>query len=163
MAEQDPHDIVTEIMKDTRVAILTFVDQQGRLVSMPMGTQDLDDPSQVHFITQGDTDKMAAIAANPHVNVAYSSSKGWVSLAGTAARNDDHALLERLWDASASAWMEGGPDDPKSTLITVTAETASYWESPGKVAIAVQLVKGKVQGADAEPDRDSGQSGTIPL
>ncbi|MCM3555568.1 pyridoxamine 5'-phosphate oxidase family protein [Janibacter melonis] len=163
MAEQDPHEIVAEIMKDTHIAILTYVDAQGRLVSTPMGTQDLDDPGRVHFITEADTDKMHAIAANPQVNVAYSSDKGWVSLAGTGARNDDRALLERLWDSSASAWMEGGPEDPNSTLLTVTADTASYWESPGKVAVAVQLIKGKVQGTDADPEPQDGQSGTISL
>ena len=63
MAEQDPHEIVAEIMKETHIAILTYVDAQGRLVSTPMGTQDLDDPGRVHFITEADTDKMHAIAA----------------------------------------------------------------------------------------------------
>ncbi len=155
----DQRELVTEIMKDTRIAILTYVDELGRLVSMPMGTQDFEDPGTVHFITHADSDKMAAIAANPSVNVAYSSGKGWVSLSGNAARNDDRALLEELWDPSASAFMEGGPEDPNSTLLTVTADSASYWESPGKVATVVKMAKGVVTGDDP----DLGDTGTVNL
>ena len=155
----DQRELVSEIMKDTRIAILTYVDELGRLVSMPMGTQDFEDPGTVHFITHADSDKMAAIAANPSVNVAYSSGKGWVSLSGNAARNDDRALLEELWDPSASAFMEGGPEDPNSTLLTVTADSASYWESPGKVATVVKMAKGVVTGDDP----DLGDTGTVDL
>lgn len=155
----DQRELVSEIMKDTRIAILTYVDELGRLVSMPMGTQDFEDPGTVHFITHADSDKMAAIAANPSVNVAYSSGKGWVSLSGNAARNDDRALLEELWDPSASAFMEGGPEDPNSTLLTVTADSASYWESPGKVATVVKMAKGVVTGDDP----DLGDTGTVNL
>lgn len=155
----DQRELVSEIMKDTRIAILTYVDELGRLVSMPMGTQDFEDPGTVHFITHADSDKMAAIAANPSVNVAYSSGKGWVSLSGNAARNDDRALLEELWDPSASAFMDGGPEDPNSTLLTVTADSASYWESPGKVATVVKMAKGVVTGDDP----DLGDTGTVNL
>ncbi len=107
----DEIDTVTKIMEDTRIAVLTYV-EGGRLVSVPMGTQDLDDPGTVHFITEADSDKMHAIAANPQVNVTYSSDDGWVSLSGTAARNDDRELLERLWDPSAGAFMEGDATTP---------------------------------------------------
>lgn len=155
----DQRELVSEIMKDTRIAILTYVDELGRLVSMPMGTQDFEDPGTVHFITHADSDKMAAIAANPSVNVAYSSGTGWVSLSGNAARNDDRALLEELWDPSASAFMDGGPEDPNSTLLTVTADSASYWESPGKVAAVVKMAKGVVTGDDS----DLGDTGTVNL
>lgn len=157
--EKDQKDLVTEIMKDTRIAILTYVDERGRLVSMPMGTQDFDDPGVVHFLTVADSDKMRAIAATPQVNIAYSSDKGWVSLSGTARRNDDRTLLEQLWSPAAGAFMPGGPDHPDSTVLTVTAETASYWESPGKAALVVELAKGVVGDHRAEP----GDSGTVSL
>lgn len=151
--------LVTQIMKDTRIAVVTYIDDQGRLVSMPMGTQDFTEPGVVHFLTQSDSDKMAAIAANPRVNVSYSSDSGWVSLSGTARRNDDRDLIQQLWDPSASAFMSGGPDDPDSTVLTVTGDTASYWQSPGKVALVVELAKGLVGDHQAEP----GGSGTVTL
>lgn len=149
---------VAKIMRETRIAVLTHV-EDGRLVSVPMGTQDLDDPGTIHFITEADTDKVRAIAAHPEVNIAYATNDGWVSVSGTARRNDDRELLGRLWDASAGAFMEGGPDDPNSTLITVTADTARYWTSPGTVATVVQMAKGLV--SDGRPDL--GDTGTVSL
>ncbi|APH00261.1 pyridoxamine 5'-phosphate oxidase [Janibacter indicus] len=149
---------VAKIMRETRIAVLTHV-EDGRLVSVPMGAQDLDDPGTIHFITEADTDKVRAIAAHPEVNIAYATDDGWVSVSGTARRNDDRELLGRLWDASAGAFLEGGPDDPNSTLITVTADTARYWTSPGTVATVVQMAKGLV--SDGRPDL--GDTGTVSL
>lgn len=153
------HDLVTSIMKDTDIAILTWVDDQGRLVSAPMGTQEFDDPGTVHFVTPADTDKVRDVAARPEVNVTYSAKDGWVSLSGTARRNDDRELLRRLWDTSTKAFMPGGPDDPGSTLLTITADTAHYWESPGRAALVVELAKGALTDHDARP----GSSGTVSL
>lgn len=152
-------DLVTEIMKDTKIATITWVDDRGRLVSTPMGTQQFDDAGTVHFLSPGDTDKMRAVAVRPEVNVAYASDAGWVSLSGTARRNDDRELLRDLWDASASAFMPGGPDDPNSTVLTITADTAQFWEAPGKVTFVVQLAKGVV----TDKDPDMGDSGTVSL
>ena len=157
MSETEIETVAT-IMRETRIAVLTHV-EDGRLVSVPMGTQDLDDPGTIHFITEADTDKVRAIAAHPEVNIAYATDDGWVSVSGTARRNDDRELLGRLWDASAGAFMEGGPDDPNNTLITVTADTARYWTSPGTVATVVQMAKGLV--SDGRPDL--GDTGTVSL
>jgi len=146
-------DTITEVMRATRIAILTYEDDAGRLVSTPMGTQDFDDPATTWFITEGDSDKVAAITARPRINVAYASDKGWVSLSGTAALNRDRAKLEELWDPSASAFMSGGPDDPNSVLLEVTGDTAQLWESPGKVGFLLQMAKGLF--TDDTPAKDS--------
>jgi general stress protein 26 len=141
---------VAEIMKDTDIAVLTYVSLEGALVSTPMGTQDFDEPRTTWFITERDTDKVRAIEADPRVNVSYSSKAGWVSLSGTARVSDDRRKLDELWDASAGAFMSGGPDDPSNVLLEVAGATAEYWESPGKVNLAVQLAKGLV--GDDQPD-----------
>ena len=158
MADRTETETVTTIMKDTKIAVLTYV-EDGRLVSVPMGTQDLDDPGTVHFITEADSDKMRAIAANPQVNVTYSGDDGWVSLSGTGARNDDRQLLARLWDASAGAFMKGDADNPDNTILTVSADTARYWSTPGSIATVVQMAKGLV--SDDRPDL--GDTGTVSL
>jgi general stress protein 26 len=162
MADQDPRQLVTEIMEKTRIAVLTYVDDAGRLVSTPMGTQDFEDPSTVWFITELDTDKVAAIRQRPAVNVAYASDKGWVSLAGNAEVSQERAKLEELWDPSVSAYMKGDAQDPNNGLLKITAHTAEYWENPGKVAMAVDLVKGLVTD-DAAQDEDDDSSGVVQL
>lgn len=150
---------VAEIMEDTRIAVLTYVGPDGSLVSTPMGTQDFETPGTVWFLTERDTDKVRAIEADPRVNVSYSSKSGWVSLSGTARVSDDRAKLKELWDASAGIFMSGGPEDSSNVLLEVDGATAEYWESPGKVSSAVELVKGLV--SDAEPDL--GDNDTVSL
>jgi len=162
MTDTDPRKLTAEIMRETRIATLTYVDDAGRLVSTPMGTQDFEDPGTVWFITELDTDKVAAIRQRPDVNVAYASDKGWVSLSGRAAVSTDRARLEELWDPSVSAYMEGDAQTPNNGLIEITADTAEYWESPGRAAMLVHLVKGLVTDDKAE-DEDDDTSGVIRL
>ena len=160
MVDKDPREIVEKIMKDTRIAVLTYTDAQGRLVSTPMGTQDFEDASVVWFITGLDTDKVDAIRANPQVNVSYSSDNGWVSYSGTATPSKDRAKLDELWDASASAFMHTEKDDPRSGLLEVHGQTAEYWSSDGAVKTALEFAKGLVSKGD-EPDM--GDNDTIAL
>lgn len=160
MVDKDPREIVEKIMKDTRIAVLTYTDAQGRLVSTPMGTQDFEDASVVWFITGLDTDKVDAIRANPQVNVSYSSDDGWVSYSGTATPSKDKAKLDELWDASASAFMDSEKDDPRSGLLEVHGQTAEYWSSDGAVRTAFEFAKGLVSKGD-EPDM--GDNDTIAL
>jgi general stress protein 26 len=140
----DQLDTVAEIMKDTRIAVLTYLAEDGSLVSTPMGTQEFEDPGTVWFLTERDTDKVRAILADPRVNVAYASGEGWVSLTGTARVSDDRAKLKQLWDLSAGAFMSGGPEDESNVLLEVSGSSAEYWDSPGKVASVIELAKGLV-------------------
>ena len=157
--DDDQLGTVAEIMKDTRIAVLTYVSLEGTLVSTPMGTQDFEDPGTVWFLTERNTDKVHAIQADPRVNVSYSSDSGWVSLTGTATISEDRAKLHELWDASAGAFMSGGPDDPDNVLLRIDGATAEYWESPGKVGAAIQMAKGLL--SDSEPDL--GDNDTVTL
>lgn len=150
---------VTEIMEETDIAVLTYVSTDSRLVSTPMATQDFDDPGTTWFLTERSSDKVRAIEADPRVNVSYSSKAGWVSLTGTAHVSDDRAKLRELWDASAGAFMSGGPDDPDNVLLRIDGDTAEYWESPGKVAVVVQMAKGLL--SDDRPDL--GDNDTVQL
>ena len=159
MTTNDDRGTVAEIMKETRIAVLTYVSLDGALVSTPMGTQDFEDPGTTWFITERSSDKVTALEADPRVNVSYSSKAGWVSLSGTAHVSDDRAKLEELWDPSAGAFMSGGPDDPSNVLLGIEGATAEYWENPGKLAVAVQMAKGLV--TDSEPDL--GDNDTVAL
>jgi general stress protein 26 len=159
MTTNDDRGTVADIMKETRIAVLTYQSLAGALVSTPMGMQDFEDPGTTWFITQRSSDKVEALEADPRVNVSYSSKAGWVSLAGTAHVSDDTAKLKELWDASAGAFMSGGPEDPDNVLLRIDGVTAEYWESPGKVGVAIQMAKGLL--TDSEPDL--GDNDTVTL
>ena len=158
-AHDDQLETVAKIMEDTRIAVLTYVTPAGALVSTPMGVQDFEHPGTTWFLTERDTDKVRAIEADPRVNVSYSSDAGWVSLSGTARVSDDRTKLHELWDASAGAFMSGGPDDASNVLLEISGETAEYWESPGRVTAAVQMAKGLL----TREQPDLGDNDTISL
>jgi general stress protein 26 len=146
---------VHDLIKKTRIAMLTSSDADGRLVSKPMATQDVEFDGDVWFIAERNSEKVRNITARPQVNVAYSDSSSWVSLSGTASVVDDHAKLEELWNTFTDAWMEGGPENPNNILIKVDATSAEYWDSPGsKVTQVLNLVKAKVTGKRYEGDNE---------
>lgn len=150
---------VTAIMRDTRIAILTYVSLEGGLVSTPMGTQDFEHPGTTWFLTERSSDKARALAADPRVNIAYSSDSGWVSLSGSAHVEGNRGKVEELWDASAGAFMSGGPEDEDNIALRIDGTSAEYWEYPGKVSAAIQFAKGLV--TDSQPDL--GENDTINL
>ncbi|GAB2728060.1 pyridoxamine 5'-phosphate oxidase family protein [Nocardioides pakistanensis] len=150
---------VRKLIKDTRVAMLTTVDPEGRLVSAPMATQDVEPDSDLWFITERSSEKVTNLRHNPRVNVAYVSSDSWVSVSGHAVVLDDAEKLRELWGTFTDAWMEGGPDNPENVLIKVSADSAEYWDSPGgKVTQVANLLKSVVSG-----ERYEGDNATVDL
>jgi general stress protein 26 len=147
---------VRELVKSSRLAMLTTLDPAGRLVSKPMATQDVEFDGDVYFIAERSSHKVRNIERDPRVNVAYSGSGSWVSLSGDAVVLDDPERLAELWDTFTDAWMEGGPENPENILIHVDAQSAEYWDAPNsKVVQVVNLVKAKVTGERYEPDNET--------
>lgn len=146
-------DKVRSLIEDTRIAMFTTVDEQGRLVSQPMAVQQVTDDGDLWFITERSSEKVANLRADSRVNLAFSSRDSWVSVAGRAEVLDDPGKLAELWDTFTDAWMEGGPENPENVLLRVSAETAEYWDSPGsKVTQVLNLLKAKVTGERFEGD-----------
>ena len=144
---------VAELIDGIRIAMLTTVAPDGRLMSHPMATQDTDFDGTVRFIGERKSQKVANLEANPQVNVAFSGSGSWVSLSGTARVVSDPAELEKYWDTFTDAWLEGGPDNPNNVIIEVNGTSAEYWDGPGsKVIQVLNLVKAKVTGRRYEGD-----------
>lgn len=146
---------VAELIDDIKIAMLTTVSQDGRLMSHPMATQDVDFDGTVRFLAERDSDKVRHIGANPQVNVGYSSSGSWVSLSGTAKVISDPAVVGEYWDTFSDAWLEGGPDNPNNIVIEVDGSSAEYWDAPGsKVVQVLNLVKAKATGERYEGDNE---------
>lgn len=159
MTDQSERSKVAELIKGIRIAMLTTVDDEGRLVSHPMATQDVEFDGTVWFIAERSSTQVQSIQARPNVNVAFSGDSTWVSLSGTAAVVDDTAKLKEFWNTFTDAWIEGGPEHPNNVLLRIDADTAQYWDSPGaKVTQLVNLVKSKLTG-----ERMEGDSGTVQM
>lgn len=155
MSDEQGVSKVVDLMRSTRIAMLTTTDGQGRLTSRPMATQDVEFDGDVWFITERSANFVSHLSTSPQVNVAYASGSSWVSLAGTAHVVEDDAKLADLWNTFTDAWMEGGPENPENVLIRVDADTAEYWDSPGsKVTQVANLVKTRVTGDRYEADNE---------
>lgn len=126
---------LAELIKDVRIAMLTTTRPDGRLVSRPLGTQEVEFDGDLWFAAGADSAKVAEIAANPYVNVTYASTSDntFVSVSGRAQVVDDRAKVESLWSPGMKLFFPGGKDDPNLRLIHVKAETAEYWDGPGTI------------------------------
>lgn len=152
----DPEDVakVHDIISGMDIAMLTTVDatSPGRLTSRPLSTQRAEEDGDVLFLVRERSPVVRDVEAHPQVNVAYSSVKAWVSLAGTATVVRDRALVEQLWSKGASAFMEGGPENPDNVVLRVNGDTAEYWGGESLVGTAVSMIKA----ITGRKDEDSG-------
>ncbi|WP_182655488.1 pyridoxamine 5'-phosphate oxidase family protein [Stenotrophomonas lacuserhaii] len=150
------------LIKDVEVAMFTTTGVDGRLYSRPLGTQEVEFDGDLWFATSADSPKVAEIALNPRVNVAYASpsKNSYVSVAGTARIVDDRAKIDALWSPAMKLFFPEGKDDPNLRLIHVQAESAEYWDGPGTLlGRALSFVLSAVQD---EPSR-LGDNGFVDL
>ncbi|SOC58395.1 pyridoxamine 5'-phosphate oxidase family protein [Ornithinimicrobium cerasi] len=142
----DPADVakVHELISGMDIAMLTTVDAdspEGRLTSRPLSTQLAEEDGDVLFLVRASSAVAADVRADPRVNVAYSSMKAWVSLAGTATLVEDRALVKQLWSKGADMFMDGGPENPDNVVLKISGDTAHYWGGDSLIGTAVSTVK----------------------
>ena len=71
-------------------------------------------------------------------------------ISGTLRREEDRAVLDRLWNNSIAAWYEGGKDDPKLVLLRFDLDDAEIWTAdPGlkgvfKLATGMTMKEGEL-------------------
>jgi general stress protein 26 len=89
----------------------------------------------------------------------YAGSSSWLSLTGSAAVVDDAEKKKELWNTFIEARFPDGQDDPSVVVVKVDGGSAQYWESPGRLAMTLDMVKARVTG---NPPK-SGDTGTVVL
>lgn len=124
---------LAELIEDIEFAMLTTRTSDGRLVTRPLGTQEVEFDGDLWFATSVDSGKVAEIREHPQVSVAYASpgKNTYVSVSGRASIVDDRAKIDALWSPPMKIYFPEGKDDPSLRLIRVEAESAEYWDSPG--------------------------------
>ena len=66
----------------------------------------------------------------------------FASLQGALVRDDDRAVIDRLWNPFVAAWYEGGKDDPKLALLRFDAEHAEIWLNEQSLLAGVKMLLG---------------------
>lgn len=148
------------LVEGIEIAMLTTRRADGHLVSRPMATQARAAGADLWFVTDGEADKLDELEHDAHVNVSYSRNKTreWVSVSGTARVVTDRSKIHELYRPDWKAWFpddgpgrDGGPDDPRLTLIAVDAHSVVYMVSnTPRPVVLFEVVKGMITGT--QPD-----------
>jgi general stress protein 26 len=123
-----------ELVEDTRVAMMTTVDDDGTLRSRPLQTLRFADDGALWFFTSASSPKVAEAAAGGwQVNLSYANlaKHDYVSISGRATLSRDRKLMEALWSKWVEVFFPKGIDDPDLVLLRVDIEKAEYWDAPG--------------------------------
>ncbi|HYH83266.1 MAG TPA: pyridoxamine 5'-phosphate oxidase family protein [Longimicrobium sp.] len=168
MAETTPHgaepvptekkiDDLYKLVEGIEVAMFTTRRPDGSLVSRPMATQERDSMADFWFVTDGESDKMDELEHDAHVNLSYyrDRTREWVSVSGRARVSRDRAEVRRLYKPDWRAWFgdeggqrDGGPDDPRLTLLLVDADSVVYMVSDTpRPVVLFEVVKGMLTGS----------------
>lgn len=138
------------------VAMFTTRRPDGQLVSRPMQTQERNGAADFWFVTDAGHHKLEELEQDPHVNLSYyrDRTREWVSVSGTARISHDREQIRRLYKPDWKAWFDdeggerdGGPDDPRLTLVLVDAESVVYMKSDTpRPVVLFEVVKGIITG-----------------
>ncbi|MGF6832262.1 general stress protein 26 [Paenarthrobacter sp. TE4293] len=160
MTEEQGISKVVDIINDSRIGMLTTINEEGALVSRPLAVQDVKDDGDLWFFTGLGTSQVAHVRHDPRVNVSFGKKTEWVSVAGTAEVVTDRQKIRDMWNQVVEAWYPDGPETPDVCLLRVDSDSAEYWSSPGGTAATVlQWVKSKV----THSRFSVGESGTVDL
>ena len=142
--------------------MLTTLAADGALRSRPLLLERLEADGSLTFLTHLSSQKIAEVAHDPRVNVAFVGDKGdrYVSVSGTGTARHDRERMRALWNPTYRAWFPGGPDDPDSAILTVRIERIEYWDVPTSKMVRLWCaVKALATGQVVE----AGDHQTIPL
>jgi general stress protein 26 len=141
-------------------AMMTTRRTDGHLRARAMANQKRAAGADLWFVGKDGTAKLADIANDPHINLAYyrDDNREWVSVSGLAAISRDRAKIHELYEPDWKMWFaeegdprHGTPDDPRMVLIGVTVHAAEFLEvNKLKPVLLFELVKGWVTGAEPE-------------
>jgi len=156
MTEPQQHEVLWNLIKDTRFCMLAHRHADGSLHSHPLTTMNdtLGEDGALYFFVSRATEVGQRLAQDGSVNLSYANpgKDTWVSVTGTARILDDAAKKKELFGTMAKAWFPGGPEDPDLELLEVRIDEAEYWNV--KENKLLQLIKmGKAAATGKRPSR----------
>jgi general stress protein 26 len=120
-----------EMIHGIHTAMLTTLDENGRMRSRPMAALEEDVDGALWFFTRRSTPKVDEIDHDQRVNVTYADpgSERYVSVSGRATLVRDPARAIQLWSPALAAWFPAGPEDRDLALLRVEVDGAEFWDA----------------------------------
>jgi general stress protein 26 len=131
MNDTAQHEVLWDLIKETRFCMLSHRHTDGTLHSHPLTTQNrqLEADGCLYFFVSRSSEVGQRLRQDGNVNLAYANpgKDTWVSVTGTARVLEDRARVRELFSPMAKAWFPGGPEDPDLELVEVRIDEAEYW------------------------------------
>lgn len=127
----------------------TGIETGKEITVRPMAVQKIDDQGNLWFLSANDSHKNKDIGRDPKVQLLFqgSSHSDFLTIYGKATISTDKALIKELWEPLAKAWFTEGVDDPRITVIKVSADSGYYWDNKHGDAIALlKIAAGAIMG-----------------
>ncbi|GAB3521055.1 pyridoxamine 5'-phosphate oxidase family protein [Arthrobacter monumenti] len=151
---------VVDLINDSKIGMLTTINEDQQLVSRPLALQEVESDGDMWFFTSRDTSQVAHARVDPRVNISFGGRGAWVSVSGEAQVVEDAAKARELWNPAVEAWFPDGPETPGLVFLRVDADSAEYWDTPGgTIATMIQFAKSKTTGGQS----DVGENRTVDL
>ncbi|TPX45623.1 hypothetical protein SeMB42_g01690 [Synchytrium endobioticum] len=148
---EDVYDLINSI----KHAMLT-TRSGNHMTGRAMSIREVRPGCDLVFITNNRSGKMKDLLEDPHVCCTFfrEKTKEWVSISGTARVENDQSLLMMYWDSSVESWFQnlgneydGGPMDPRMSLIMVTADSVHYqFQDKSTPRVVLEKLKATVSG-----------------
>jgi general stress protein 26 len=132
--------------------MMTSIAADGNFNSRPMLALLRDGDDSLWFITRSPTEKLAEIAKDTRVHLAFmGSNSDFLSVSGHATALRDRAIVAELWHPTYRAWFPDGQNDDTLILLQVLVDRADYWDAPtSRVVRLVGMVKALATGTPYE-------------
>lgn len=118
-----------ELIADFDIAMLTFINTQGLLVSQPMAPIEMDSNGVIWFFSECDSEKMGHLQT---LNLSFSGEpdSSYISLSGHGEIEKSPTLKHALWSPFVKPWFPEGADSPSLCLLKFVPHLAEYWDAP---------------------------------
>ena len=163
MNDTKQHEVLWDLIKDTRFCMLAHRHADGTLHSHPLTTQNktLGEDGCLYFFVSRKSEVGQRLQQDGNVNLAYANpgKDTWVSVTGMARVLDDLAKKKELFNPIAKAWFPGGPEDADLELVEVRIAEAEYWNV--KENKLLQLLKMGTAAVTGNRPRKMGEHGEV--
>ena len=140
---------IKELAEKNTCFFCTGITAGKKITTRPMAVQKVDDEGNLWFLSAKDSDKNQDIALDSKVQLFFqgSSHSDFLTIYGNATISFDKTLIKELWEPLAKAWFTEGVDDPRISVIKVSADDGYYWDNKHGNAIALlKMTAGAIMG-----------------
>lgn len=109
--------------------------------SEPMTAQLDEDQVDTIFFFAG-KDNRAAGGGAAMVQFVSKGHDFFACIKGNVRRDDDRAMIDKLWNNQVEAWFPGGKSDPSLTLLRLDIESAELWETDMSLSGRMKMLFG---------------------